>query len=116
MIAWESLDAILPPQLVDQSESPFENRIAEADVVHAALAQLEPGDAICLTLNVVQGFNSVEIAQIFDITPEATRKRLSRAMQRLRVAYFAQEATATDPTGVPSPSIQFDQGKEGSWK
>lgn len=114
MIAWESLDAILPPQLVDQSESPFENRIVEADVVRDALAQLEPGDAVCLALNIVQGFNSVEIAQIFDITPEATRKRLSRAMQRLRDAYFAQESTTTGPTGVRNPSIQFDQGKEGS--
>ncbi len=107
VIAWESLDATLPPQSVEQSESPFENRIVDGEVVRAAFAELESADAACLMLSVVQGFNSVEIAQIFGITPEATRKRLSRAMQRLRAAYFAHDsATAPAPAlSQPAPSV-----------
>ena len=34
---------------------------------------------------------SVEISHTLQIAPDAVRKRLSRAMQRLRAAYFAQE-------------------------
>ena len=100
VIAWESLDATLSPQSAEQSESPFENRIVDAEVVRAAFAELESADAVCLMLSVVQGFTSVEIAQIFGITPEAARKRLSRAMQRLRAAYFAQDSATS--ASVPS--------------
>ena len=73
VIAWESLDTPVPPQPVEHSQSPFENRIVDAEVVRAALAELESTDAACLMLSVVQGFTSVEIAQIFGITPEAAR-------------------------------------------
>ncbi|HEY7343147.1 MAG TPA: sigma-70 family RNA polymerase sigma factor [Ktedonobacterales bacterium] len=105
VIAWESLDASLPPQPAGPSESPFENRIVDAEVVRAALAELESADAACLMLSVVQGFTSVEIAQIFGITPEAARKRLSRAMQRLRAAYFLHDGAAvTTPMPVPAQS------------
>jgi DNA-directed RNA polymerase specialized sigma24 family protein len=45
----------------------------------------------CLLLNIVQGFTSAEIAQILNFSPEAAKKRLARAKQRLRAAYFAQE-------------------------
>lgn len=102
VIAWESLDATLPPQSAEQSQSPFENRIVDAEVVRAALAELESADASCLMLSVVQGFTSVEIAQIFGITPDAARKRLSRAMQRLRAAYFAQDGATPNTTTTPA--------------
>ncbi len=53
---------------------------------------MAPQDAACLLLSVVQGFTAAEIAQIIDIAPEAAKKRITRAKQRLRAAYFAQEA------------------------
>jgi DNA-directed RNA polymerase specialized sigma24 family protein len=60
--------------------------------LQAILAGMPPQDVACLLLNIVQGFTSAEIAQIVDIGPEAAKKRLARAKQRLRAAYFAQEA------------------------
>ncbi len=92
IIAWESLDVA-----VDESMSsaqwhdpvPFEDRVAEAEVLREALLSLGPHDAACFLLSAVQGFTSAEIAQIIEIAPEAARKRLTRAKQRLRAAYIA---------------------------
>lgn len=69
----------------------FDERIAERDVLTAALADLETADAACLLLNVVQGFTAREIAIMLEISPDAAKKRLTRAKQRLRDAYFARE-------------------------
>jgi RNA polymerase sigma-70 factor (ECF subfamily) len=101
VITWESLVTAPPLAIEEHGEARFENRVADADAVRAALATLQSGDAACLTLSIVEGFTSVEIAQILDITPEATRKRLSRAMQRLRAAYFARDSMK--PAGSQSP-------------
>lgn len=88
VITWESLDSARPPELTGQSRHvPFDEQIAEGDALRAALATLESEDAACVLLATVHDFTSVEIAQILEITPDATRKRLSRAMQRLRAAY-----------------------------
>ena len=93
LIRWESLDT---PGAREREEAAaagsFEEQIAEGEAVRAALASLSPDEASCLLLNVVQGFTSAEIAQIIGISPEASKKRLSRAKQRLRAAYFAQDA------------------------
>jgi DNA-directed RNA polymerase specialized sigma24 family protein len=48
----------------------------------------------------VHGFTCGEIAQIVGIAPEAAKKRLARAKQRLRAAYFAQ-AAKTEERRVP---------------
>src|SRR5215813_12901393 len=91
VIAWETLDPFSPSDLVVPQESlPFEERLAEGEVLRAALAHLEPQDLACLRLSIIEDFTSVEIAHILDITPEAARKRLSRATHRLRAAYLAQ--------------------------
>lgn len=92
LIRWESLDQ---PK-IDASAYPhaplaFEDQVAEGVVLRAALARLPVSNAACLLLNVVQGFSAAEIAQIVGITPEASKKRLSRAKQRLRAAYFAED-------------------------
>ncbi|HEX6818231.1 MAG TPA: sigma-70 family RNA polymerase sigma factor [Ktedonobacterales bacterium] len=71
----------------------FEDRVVEGDLLQKALAQVGPQDAACLLLNVVQGFTAIEIAGILDIGPLAAKKRLSRAKQRLRNAYFTQSAS-----------------------
>jgi RNA polymerase sigma factor (sigma-70 family) len=93
VIAWESLDTHDPPE-TDRFYEPvaFEDLVAEADALQTILASMTPQDVACLLLNIVQGFTSTEIAQIVDIAPEAAKKRLARAKQRLRAAYFAQEA------------------------
>jgi RNA polymerase sigma factor (sigma-70 family) len=95
VIQWESLAQY---DTADGDEPPghaaFEDRVIEGDALRAALARLEPPDVACLRLSVIEGFTSVEIAAILDIAPAAARKRLSRAMQRLRASYLGQEASA----------------------
>jgi RNA polymerase sigma factor (sigma-70 family) len=101
LIRWESLD--MPgarEQEETQAAGSFEEQIAEGEAVRAALASLSMDEASCLLLNIVQGFTSAEIAQIIGISPEASKKRLSRARQRLRAAYFAQDARREES---PSP-------------
>jgi RNA polymerase sigma-70 factor (ECF subfamily) len=91
LIRWESLDV---PALADDDDTliamPFEDQVAEGEAMRAALATLGAEDVACLLLNVLQGFTSAEIAQIVGIMPEAAKKRLSRAKQRLRAAYLVQ--------------------------
>jgi RNA polymerase sigma-70 factor (ECF subfamily) len=95
VIVWESLamfdaaDAHEPP-----APDSFEDQVIEGEALRAALAALEPPDVACLRLSVIEGFSAVEIAQILEIAPAAARKRLSRAMQRLRATYLTQEADA----------------------
>jgi RNA polymerase sigma factor (sigma-70 family) len=96
LIPWESLDsedeqAVVEAPLGHRAAQPFEDQVVEGAVLHAAFARLKPADAACLLLDIVQGFSTAEIAQILGIAPEAARKRLSRAMERLRVVYFEQE-------------------------
>ena len=71
---------------------PFENRVLEAEVLRTVLSSLSSTDAACLLLNVIQGFTSSEIAPIAGITSEAAKRRVSRAKERLRRAYFALQA------------------------
>ncbi len=99
-IIWHSLDVtdeeITPLEAgVHRVTEPFEHQIVEGEVVRAALAQLRPEDAACLLLRIVQGFTLAQIAQIVGIAPDAARKRFSRAIERLRIAYFEQEQTPT---------------------
>jgi RNA polymerase sigma-70 factor (ECF subfamily) len=97
VIAWEPFDADNPPEPGPfYRPVPFEDRIAEGEALRAALARLSPQDSACLLLSVVHGFTSTEIAQIAGIEPEAAKKRISRAKQRLRVAYFASEPPAEE--------------------
>lgn len=91
LIHWETLD--LAPEAACPSTGepiPFEDQLAEGEALRAALAQLSPPDTVCLLLRVVQGFSSAEVAHIVGATPEVVTKRLSRAKQRLRAVYLAQ--------------------------
>jgi RNA polymerase sigma-70 factor, ECF subfamily len=94
VIKWKSLGMY---DNVDDDEpagpAGFEERIVEGVALRAALATLEAPDLACLRLKIIEGFSSVEIAEILEIAPHAARKRLSRAMQRLRASYLAQQAT-----------------------
>jgi RNA polymerase sigma-70 factor (ECF subfamily) len=89
VLRFESLEGTPAHELARFYElASFEDRIAEGELLDRALAELGPQDAACLLLNVVQGFTSIEIADILDITPVAAKKRLARAKHRLRDAYF----------------------------
>lgn len=90
-LRWESLDAGAAP-LRERLEAPasLEDALSEQDAAQVALASLASDDAACLLLSALYGFAATEIAAILDITPEAAKKRLSRAKRRLRAAYLAQ--------------------------
>ncbi|HEU4785191.1 MAG TPA: sigma-70 family RNA polymerase sigma factor [Ktedonobacterales bacterium] len=92
LIRWESLDAPVRTKReyeYSSHQTSFEDQVIERTVMQDALSTLDPADAACLLLNVLQGFTAVEIAAIVGISPEAGKKRLSRAKQRLRAAYLA---------------------------
>jgi RNA polymerase sigma-70 factor, ECF subfamily len=72
------------------------NGVVEADALRSTLSALSPVDAACFLLQAVQGFSTREIATIIQVRPDAVRKRLSRARQRLRAAYIAQNAHGTN--------------------
>lgn len=95
IMRWESLDAV-PAVASGQIGVPgqIEAQVAEQDAVLRALASLSANDAACLLLNVLQGLTAAEIATILECTPDAAKKRLSRAKQRLRAAYRTQNADA----------------------
>jgi RNA polymerase sigma-70 factor (ECF subfamily) len=94
-------DGVLTIESLDEEHAPhrerlaardaFDERIAERDALIRALGELETDDAACLLLNVVQGFTARETAAMLEISPDAAKKRLTRAKQRLRDAYFAHE-------------------------
>jgi len=103
VIRWDSLDwagiathdaatngvAAALAMRADDADS-FEQRVAEADALRAALARLNPDDVACLLLRVVQGFSAAEVAAMLGTTTEAVAQRLSRARRRLRAVYLAQ--------------------------
>ena len=99
IIAWEPLgeDDALDLNLSHEL-APLEDRVAEAEVLREALLSLGPSDAACLLLSAVHGYTSAEIAVIVDISPDAAKKRLSRAKRRLRAAYLAQHTQPQERT------------------
>lgn len=103
VLAWESLDADVDEEQLPHPGTPaFEDLIAAGDEWRGILGRLDPQDAAVLVLKVLQGYNSVELAQVFGMSPDAVRKRLSRATQRLRLAYFARHERQ-GPQGASSP-------------
>jgi RNA polymerase sigma-70 factor (ECF subfamily) len=96
VIAWESLDALsLAESGPASAHVSFEDQIVESEALQTALDTLTAEDVATLLLSAVQGFTSAEIAQILGILPEAAKKRLSRARQRLRDAYLAAEMSTS---------------------
>jgi RNA polymerase sigma-70 factor (ECF subfamily) len=109
VITWHSLEVIdeeCAPLATGahQAAEPFENQIVEGEVLRAALARLKPDDAACLLLRIVQGFSIFQIAQIVGIAPDAARKRFSRAVERLRGAYFEHELGRQQTPPTPKPA------------
>lgn len=92
LVRWESLDVSAIDEAGDEMLilTPFEDQLVEGEVLRAALARLSPDDVACLLLNTLEGYTAAQIAEIVGIAPEAAKKRLARAKERLRVAYARQ--------------------------
>jgi RNA polymerase sigma-70 factor (ECF subfamily) len=79
---------------------------AEAAAVRDMLERhLDANDRALLILRYVHGFDAQELSEVFPMTPEAIRQRLSRLRRRLRLAAGPAEAPAGDlrPRG---PQVQ----------
>jgi len=63
--------------------------IGEGTALRAAFADLSPDDRSVLYLLAVEGYSPEEIASLLGTTYGAVRMRISRARQRLRLAYEA---------------------------
>lgn len=64
-----------------------DSNVMERELVHRALAALPRNRAACLLLHANEGFSYTEVAAIMGITPEAARKRISRAKEQFRAIY-----------------------------
>jgi RNA polymerase sigma-70 factor (ECF subfamily) len=100
-LTWESLDQPDAFEASDPAQSTFEDRVMEEEALSAALGRLSAEDAACILLHVVQGFTAAEVAQIHGISLDAARKRISRAIERLRAAYFAADGMPAGKRGHP---------------
>lgn len=97
LIRWESLDLLAGAGAEPAAAKPaFEDQIAESEAMRNALARLAPQDAACLLLRVVEGFSATEVGCIIGVRPAIVTKRLSRARQRLRDIYLAQNTPAEE--------------------
>lgn len=93
LIRWDSLDVLHEHEWEGEAPLltlPFEDAVLEATVLRATFAALAPESVALLLLNIVHGFTTAEIAEIVGMSPEATKKRVTRARQRLRAEYLAQ--------------------------
>ena len=93
LVRWEALDPIAETETGDLP--PFEDRVIEGEALRAALAELPSQDVACLLLRVVHGFSAAEAGEIMGASAEVITKRLSRARQRLRAAYLAQNPSSS---------------------
>lgn len=95
LIAWVSLERTHSsgqplPLAPDAFPVAFEESVVENMVLRAALARLIPQDAACVLLHIAHGFTAPEVADLLGISAAAAKKRIMRARQRLRQAYFAE--------------------------
>jgi len=88
------LDGALLDQL-DRAAAPESEDHDERLAIEAALAQLPARERALVTLQFA-GYGPTDAARLLQTTPEAARKRLTRARERFRLAYAAT-ATAVRP-------------------
>jgi RNA polymerase sigma factor (sigma-70 family) len=81
--SWENLEV---NNVVEDASGP-EDRIAEAELVHLALAELPPKLRQCLLLGVVGGFSRREIAEIVGIGETSVSTYISSARRQFRAIY-----------------------------
>ena len=80
-----------------------ETRRAEHEAVLEALGSLSDSDQEVILLRSYEELSTAEIAVVLDCTREAAKKRLSRALKRLRKA---AGSSGLSPSGRPSRAIQ----------
>jgi RNA polymerase sigma-70 factor (ECF subfamily) len=93
LIRWDSLDLLRDHEQESGTPLltlPFEDTVLEATVLRATLAAMTSQSVALLLLSIVYGFTTMEIADIVGLSHDATRKRLTRAKQRLRSEYLAR--------------------------
>jgi RNA polymerase sigma-70 factor (ECF subfamily) len=80
-IAW------VPLSLAENRDPHEVPPIEEQELVHLALRTLRPEDQVVLVLCGIEDHSYTEAAATLDTTPDAVRKRLSRAKAHFRAAY-----------------------------
>jgi RNA polymerase sigma-70 factor (ECF subfamily) len=99
-LAFDSLEQLAGGDETDFfAPTPFEDQVVEAEVLRSALAHLHPDDAAAVLLHVVHGFTTNEIADVLGVSPGAATKRVWRAKERLRAAYFSQQTRRASVQG-----------------
>ena len=68
-----------------------ESVTGQRDAVQRALAKLTPSDRAVLILYSVQGYSTVDISEMLDISQGAVKTRLFRARERFRQAYAEED-------------------------
>jgi RNA polymerase sigma-70 factor (ECF subfamily) len=67
-------------------------RLAEREVIEAALLSLPKRQRAALILRDVYGYRSAEIARFLDVSPAAAKMTISRAREQFRAQYDQEEA------------------------
>lgn len=67
-------------------------RLAERELIEAALLSLPSRQRAALILRDVYGYRSSEIARFLDVSPAAAKMTISRARERFRAQYDTEEA------------------------
>lgn len=77
-------------------------RRQEDDQMLTALSELSPDDQEVLRLRAYEGMTAPQIAVALAISPEAAKKRLSRALKRLRgAAVLSESDLSPHPRAIP---------------
>ena len=77
--------------------------IEEQELVRLALRRLRPGEQVVLVLCGIEDHSYAEAASALDSTPDAVRKRLTRAKEHFRAAY-AELSREVFPTSTTRPA------------
>ena len=81
------------------SDSGFEARYAEAELVERALAAIKPDYAAPLLLHWREGFSIDEVCEILGISRDSLKKRLYRAKKAFAEAYDRENAQSEEKEG-----------------
>ncbi len=102
LISWRSLDVPASDDMLAHTTASagFEDQLAEAHVMQAALLALAPADAACLLLIAAHDFTAAEVSQIVGASPQAVAKRFARAKKRLRDAYLTHDAETQERSRI----------------
>jgi RNA polymerase sigma-70 factor, ECF subfamily len=86
-IHWESLAGVENSSIAATAAP--DGLVIDRESVTMALAQMPRERVACLLLHAKEGFSYEEVAVIVGSTPEAVRKRISRAKEQFRAIYDA---------------------------